>query len=374
MCVRIQVQRRQAQRSPQSKIDGGGGGGRGGHKPKVVSESQAPGQSLGTASGRPEAVGGKTALVDTAASTLTNQQKAHDRSISDEEKPESVKRNLLQILTTTAMSQPKEKGEEEKGEESSQLPVTGSQPGRGVRESLGEAAGEQYEGVSKEEEVSSEKQEEEEGIAEVHAATEEGNKMSTPPELAHRLETAYQDNVETMAKLENLTQTLSVIATDTIPMTTKIVNPSGGVEESVVTFVTEDDVGQAALAGALETGRFPTAATGEEEEHEEYLEAVQSSDAGEVNLGNVHVVGEIVAAATITASGTDVKQGVEGEREAETDSTERDAEEKGGCTSTSNLPQDDQDRVTDPAMANSVSMAPRKPKRQLAASFGPQNM
>lgn len=275
--------------------------------------------------------------------------------------PQKLKGGLVSesapaAITADELNQ-KRKGEEEK--ESSHLSRASSQP-RKVQDS--------------------DKLEETEDMAEdgslvkpkIGEEQPASNQPVTPSEMGDRIETANQENADTMAKLEKLSQVLSAVAVtmDTPPQTTtakaKTVDQSRERGDSgLVTHVTEDTIGQAALVGGLATGQPST-------EEEEYQEAIQSSDAAEHSTSDIHIVGEIVAAATRTDD-SDVRVDVE-KRERETSLVNTRSEEQ-SPTQTTSQPQ--ADHTQDPTIASSttdIPMATKRPKRQLAASFGSQHL
>lgn len=114
--------------------------------------------------------------------------------------------------------------------------------------------------------------------------------------IMQRLEVAQKERIETLQKIDNLTQTMSVL----MDKSTEIVSPNVIVASSQasipgdtgggITQTVGDTIAQAAIRSGLEV---------EEEDSDDYQEPVQPSDAGTssdiVGEAEVHVVGEILS-------------------------------------------------------------------------------
>ncbi len=359
--MRPQVQRRQAQRPPQTKSEGSGG------KPKTVADSTPRGRSPG---GTGRGTGGdQTAPSDTASPEQRHKPK--DPPLSGEK--ELAKHSLLQTVPTAAEKGPKDS---KTAEEESPQPSSANAELPGALEQSSDSspqAGEAtQEGTSK---TQVKEEDKETGLESTPASAKGTDVVATPPELAHRFETAYLESIDTKAKVETLSRLIDMVTTDRRPPAnadeTAGVSGRDGDESRIMTFITEDVVGRAALVGALESGRDPMGET------EEYQEAVQSSDAAEFSVTDVHVVGDIVASASRTDHDVSVNRLVEGgeggivEGRSEGVSSSRPTVDQSHVSTT--VPAAvDQSHVSMTAPTGDFP-AVKKPKRQLAASFGPQH-
>ena len=140
----------------------------------------------------------------------------------------------------------------------------------------------------------------------------------------------------------------------------------GGEQAGDLIFATDDVIGRAALAGALEIEKFPVATQGGEEE---YQEAIQSTDTESKDISGIHVVGEIVAAAAGKISrdaGVERDMLQEEPREHVKDTVSQSAVEDLQPTVGVNVTGNGQINPTQSKPDSAI----RKPKRQLAASFG----
>ena len=154
------------------------------------------------------------------------------------------------------------------------------------------------------------------------------------PDLFHRLEAAFEDNVESQAKLQRLTHMISAISAPKTD-TPHLESSSGHFGDDIV-----------AKAGDLD--------------QDGYQEAVQPMDIEPGSVNNIHVVGEILPEGELP--GTNLPKGgrESSSSELEKDGTQvvADLQHNGG------VPERGEDVV------EKSEETPKRPKRQLAASFG----
>ena len=328
----MQVQRRQAQKSPQPKL-------------QEVKKSSRDSKEVRTGQ-----------LV----------AEAEAPPISDEQKLEleTAKRNLLDSLTKAA---------QDDGDKLEEPPVdaahTGTEDQPGSAESgasTSELLEEPESGSSESVEALSNSREdgggdqEEEGTSEAEEKEGEDASTSTQPNLISRLEAALESNVETQTKLKKLSEMVNVLGEvrDGIHMPSASVSQLDG-----SSFQIEDGFAQAALLGALTTVK-----DSDSESREVYQEAVQPTDSSDTaTVDSIHVVGEIVATSLLTkpadaASTSDSKVGTAVDGLPAHSTTEQSLAATSAVVDASKI----EDTT---ATSGGEKVAAKKSKRQLAASF-----
>lgn len=337
-----QVQRRQAQKSPQPKQQQ--------QQQGEEKKASKPGKGVQTGT-QPTASGSGT---------------ADDPPISDEQKLEleTAKRNLLDSLTKAAQKEgdkppadathavtEEEQDTVESGASTSELV---EEPENGSSEST-EAVADPCEdgGVSAEEK----------GAAEAEEREGEDASAPTQPNLINRLEAAVESNVETQSKLKKLSEMMTELgeAREGIHMPSASVSQLDG-----SSFQIEDGFAEAALLGAFTKVRGGDSET----QGDVYQEPVQSSDAADATTeDSVHVVGEIVAGLVMNPEDTaSASNGAGADSNSKDGVPEPSTTEQSSTTTSAALVNSSKtEEVT--ATGGGEKLAARKPKRQLAASF-----